>query len=267
MATQIGSPYTQEEKEMNTAVMDFRIFADGLKNTFNPVRIVKELIQWRVREWILLAAMLVAQTTAFVIASDFSLMGWVGLATGVFTILSLILVDRGRITNYMWGFLGSLVWLVIAIQNHLIGDMFSQSFYVIMQFVGIYAWQRQLSKQGEAATEVAPKKLSRTMAILAAIGTLVVYAIVVTVSIHHDGSQVWLDGTLLPLGIVGQILMTYGYRSQWIAWITLDVVNVIIWFNQITTGGTAAVSMFALQIVMLINAIYGAYVWFNEEDK
>jgi nicotinamide mononucleotide transporter len=145
--------------------------------------------------------------------------------------------------------------------------MFSQSFYVIMQFVGIYAWQRQLSKQGRDATEVAPKKLSKTMAILAAIGTLIVYAIVVTVSIHNDGSQVWLDGTLLPLGIVGQILMTYGYRSQWIAWITLDVVNVIIWFNQITTGGTAAVSMFALQIVMLINAIYGAYVWFHEENK
>lgn len=251
---------------MNIA-LDFHVFMEGLKNTFNPLRMVKELIHWKAREWVLLIAMLSAQTLAFVIASDFSLMGWIGLATGVFTILSLILVDRGRITNYVWGFLGSLVWLIIAIQNHLIGDMFSQSFYVIMQFVGIYAWQRQLSKQGQDATEVSPKKLSKTMAVLAAIGTLIVYAIVVTVSIHNDGSQVWLDGTLLPLGIVGQILMTYGYRSQWIAWITLDVVNVIIWFNQITTGGTAAVSMFALQIVMLINAIYGAYVWFHEESK
>lgn len=251
---------------MNIA-LDFHVFMEGLKSTFNPLRMAKELIHWKAREWALLTAMLSAQTLAFVIASDFSIMGWIGLATGVFTILSLILVDRGRITNYAWGFLGSLVWLIIAIQNHLIGDMFSQSFYVIMQFVGIYAWQRQLSKQGRDATEVAPKKLSKTMAILAAIGTLIVYAIVVTVSIHNDGSQVWLDGTLLPLGIVGQILMTYGYRSQWIAWITLDVVNVIIWFNQITTGGTAAVSMFALQIVMLINAIYGAYVWFHEENK
>lgn len=248
-------------------ILDNHVFMDGMRNAFNPIRMVRELTHWKPREWVLLTAMLSAQAIAFIIASDFSIMGWIGLATGVFTILSLILVDRGRITNYAWGFLGSLVWLIIAIQNHLIGDMFSQSFYVIMQFVGIYAWQRQLSRQGDSAIEITPKRLSRTMAALTLMGTIIVYAIVVTVSIHNDGSQVWLDGTLLPLGIIGQILMTYGYRSQWVAWITLDIVNVVIWFNQTTTGGTAAVSMLALQIVMLINAVYGAYVWFHEDNK
>lgn len=56
--------------------------------------------------------------------------------------------------------------------------------------------------------------------------------------------------------------MVNGYRSQWVAWITLDVINVIIWFNQLRGFSPAAASMLALQLVMLANAIYGAYLWF-----
>lgn len=89
--------------------------------------------------------------------------------------------------------------------------------------------------------------------ILAVIATIVIYLIVVFVSSHTGGVQVRLDGTLLPLGIVGQILMTYGYRSQWVAWIILDVIKVVIWFNQLSAGGPGAMSMFVLQVVMLAN--------------
>jgi nicotinamide mononucleotide transporter len=237
-----------------------------MKETFNPKRMGLELIDWKPREWVLLSIMIIAQVVAFACGADWSLMGWIGLATGVFTILSLILVDRGRITNYVWGFLGSLVWLIVAIENHLVGDMFSQTFYVVMQFVGIYAWQKQLSRQKDGEnTEVKPKKMTPLMAVLSIIGTIIIYAIVVTVSIHANGNQVWLDGTLLPLGIIGQILMTYGFRSQWIAWIALDVVNVIIWVNQLQAGGAAALSMLVLQIVMTVNALYGCWLWFRPQ--
>ncbi|MFQ8950487.1 MAG: nicotinamide riboside transporter PnuC [Bifidobacterium pseudocatenulatum] len=102
--------------------------------------------------------------------------------------------------------------------------------------------------------------------ILAVIATIVIYLIVVFVSSHTGGVQVWLDGTLLPLGIVGQILMTYGYRSQWVAWIILDVIKVVIWFNQLSAGGPGAMSMFVLQVVMLANGFYGAWVWFHKSS-
>ena len=102
--------------------------------------------------------------------------------------------------------------------------------------------------------------------ILAVIATIVIYLIVVFVSSHTGGVQVWLDGTLLPLGVVGQILMTYGYRSQWVAWIILDVIKVVIWFNQLSAGGPGTMSMFVLQVVMLANGFYGAWVWFHKSS-
>ena len=60
---------------------------------------------------------------------------------------NLILVDRGRLTNYLWGFIGCATWLIVVIMNHLVGDIFSQIFYVTMQFVGVWVWQRQLDRQ------------------------------------------------------------------------------------------------------------------------
>jgi len=40
------------------------------------------------------------------------------------------------------------------------------------------------------------------------------------------------------------------------------VLIVIIWFNQLKGFSPAAASMLALQLVMLANALYGAYLWF-----
>lgn len=145
---------------------------------------------------------------------------------------NLILVDRGRLTNYLWGFIGCATWLIVVIMNHLVGDIFAQIFYVTMQFVGVWVWQRQLDRQEKNEyEEVNARMFTWWQGILAVIATIVIYLIVVFVSSHTGGVQVRLDGTLLPLGIVGQILMTYGYRSQWVAWITLDVIKVVIWFQ------------------------------------
>jgi nicotinamide mononucleotide transporter len=62
-------------------------------------------------------------------------------------VFNLILVDRGRLTNYLWGFIGCATWLIVVIMNHLVGDIFAQIFYVTMQFVGVWVWQRQLDRQ------------------------------------------------------------------------------------------------------------------------
>lgn len=58
----------------------------------------------------------------------------------------------------------------------------------------------------------------------------------------------YIDATLLPLGIAGQILMTYGMRSQWIIWIINDIVNVMIFWGNCITVGAGAVTMLKLRV-------------------
>ena len=250
---------------------------NGVTNAINPKRVVQELLDFQTGEFVLIAAMLLAQIISFIFTGSYTAADWIGLISGICIVFNLILVDRGRLTNYLWGFLGCATWLWVAVMNHLVGDIFSQIFYVIMQFVGVYVWQRQLDrqknvtadaqvKQSDQSEEVKARNITWWQGLLAIVFTVAVYLIVVFTSHATGGVQIWLDGTLLPLGIIGQVLMTYGYRSQWIAWLLLDVIKVIIWWNQLAVGGPGAMSMFVLQLVMLVNGFYGTWVWFHKEN-
>jgi nicotinamide mononucleotide transporter len=242
------------------------ILWQGLQQVFSVQRVFSELITLARRERWLVFIMMAATVAAFYYSTR-NIYDVLALITGLATVLNLILVDRGRLTNYLWGFISTSVWLVVALENRLIGDIASQGFYFIMQFVGIYAWQKQLSQQTLNQTEIAPKRLTPLQVVGAVSLALVIYAIVVYVSHRAQGSQIWLDATLLPLGILGQILMTYGYRSQWVAWIALNVINIVIWYNQVQMGGASAQSMLILQVVMLINSLYGAYMWSRTNEE
>lgn len=236
---------------------------------YNPKRIVGELRKLTKNDLILLTILLTTQIIAFGFGRDFSPMGWIGLVTGLVTIMSLILANRALVTTFFWGGIGAVVWLAIALSHRLIGDVSSQMYYFIMQFVGIYFWKQQMDDAG--SDHVIAKKLSKVQGIVLSVATLVIYFIVLKISIKLNGTQVYLDSMLLPFGIIGQLLMTYGYRSQWFFWIAINSVNVYIWFTQIQQAASSgpAISMFVLQVVMLINSIYGTIMWMkdNGEDK
>ena len=236
-----------------------------LWDAINPVTMVRELVTLNRREHLLLGSMLTASVIAFAFQHDYSTIGWIGLLTSFATAFNLILVDRGRLTNYGWGLISTSTWLVIAFHNRLIGDISSQLFYFIAQFVGIAVWHRSIAASQNDA--VIPRRLTNMMVIWAIGFSLLLYGANVMLSHALHGNQIYLDASLLVLGVIGQILMTYGYRSQWVAWLILDVINVIIWAVQLSHGGAAALSMLVLQISTLINGLYGAYLWFRPQTE
>ncbi|WDA67726.1 nicotinamide riboside transporter PnuC [Lactococcus lactis] len=236
------------------------LFIVELKETFSIKKIFKELFTLHLQEYFLLFLMIIAQVATFLFIKNSSLLT---LILSISSIINLILVDRGRITNFFWGSITTMAWVIIAIRTHLIGDIVSQIFYLIMQFIGIYIWGKNLSETNKP--EVQSKKLSVPQSTLYTIGTTLLYFIIVFISKKLGGVQIWLDAALLPLAIVGQFLMTFGYRSQWIAWNIINIINIVIWYNQyLINGNSIALSMLILQIAMLFNSIYGWIIWFNK---
>jgi nicotinamide mononucleotide transporter PnuC len=237
-------------------------FKKGLKAVFNPKRDFEEIATLKSSEKLLMVLMLLASILAYYFSGDRSILG---LFTSIFTVLNLILIDRGRLTNYLWGILSCSVWLFVALENRLIGDIATQLFYFIMQFIGIYAWQKNLDADGQE--EITPKKMTQKQSLVIAVITVILYFIMVYISKKANGNQVWLDSLILPMSIVAQILMTYGYRSQWLFWIVINIINVVIWAIQLHGGGNSALSMLVLNIMMLINSLYGLYVWYKHSDE
>lgn len=231
--------------------------------TFSPKAIIQDLVSLNKATKALLAVMVTAQLLTFVLSSDRSGLAWLTLATGLAAVINLALVDQGKQSNFFWGLLCTAAWMLVALHSRTFGDVFAQGFAFLMQFSGIYFWSR--SRNSEKG-ELEFKKMSKLLAWSVLILTIATYLVVLTVSKHLNGLQVYLDSAVLPLNIIGQLLMTYGYRSQWFAWIAVDIVQVSVWAQNIfVLDGSYAVSMLVLQIVMLVNALYGSWHWYNRK--
>lgn len=252
-----------------------KTWLNGIKNILKPANIIHDLTDYNTGEWFLLALMLTMQTSGFIISGDYSMTGWIGLITGVLLIISLILCDRGRLTNYLFGFTGSIGGLIIAMHNRLIGDSLSEFFYLIMSgFIGVYFWQKSIANNANndnssssANTEIKPRLMTRLQALFTITCIIIGYFSMAAVSHSVAGNLIWLDAAILPLSLAGQVLMSLGYRAQWFAWIAVDAINVIIWALRLGSGGAAASSMLVLQVIMLVNAIYGCWLWFHPRDS
>ncbi|MCJ7968760.1 MAG: nicotinamide riboside transporter PnuC [Lactococcus lactis] len=153
------------------------LFIVELKETFSIKKIFKELFTLHLQEYFLLFLMIIAQVATFLFIKNSSLLT---LILSISSIINLILVDRGRITNFFWGSITTMAWVIIAIRTHLIGDIVSQIFYLIMQFIGIYIWGKNLSETNKP--EVQSKKLSVPQSTLYTIGTTLLYFIIVFIS-------------------------------------------------------------------------------------
>ncbi|WP_439424982.1 nicotinamide riboside transporter PnuC [Oenococcus alcoholitolerans] len=263
MTENVSADRASFEQKNNNGLHEFWFL---VKKTFNFKYDWFELVTLKKATLILLFGLLAVQIGSFLFADQYNAVSYIGLFTGVTQIISLILCDQGRITTYFWESLSAGAWLITDIENRLIGDIYSQVFYFVMQFVGIYVWGKRIDRQSKGI-ELKSRKMTWQQGLFWFFASLVIYAIVLYTSKRLNGTQIYLDATLLPLGIVGQVLMTYGYRSQWIAWIALDVINVIVWFNQLKVSSPASLSMLVLQVLMTVNAVYGAYMWFFDKDQ
>ncbi|MCK8617432.1 nicotinamide riboside transporter PnuC [Fructobacillus sp. M158] len=237
---------------------------ESLRLTFSPKAIWRDMVSLKQATKGLLALMIGAQVLTFSLSADRSGLAWLTLWTGLAAVINLALVDQGKQSNFFWGLLCTAAWLIVAFHSRTFGDVFAQGFAFVMQFFGIRLWARARDGQGELKAKALSKPLALTVFIL----TIATYLVVLSISKHLHGLQIYLDSAVLPLNIVGQVLMTYGYRSQWLAWILVDVVQVTVWARNISVlDGSYAVSMLVLQIVMLVNALYGAWYWYQKSKN
>lgn len=235
-------------------------FKQALREATSPINIKRDLALMNRFQRVYMVVIMAVTIWAFVYTGDYSSSGWTSLITGLVLAFYLIMLASGWLTNFFWGLLTNGIWLLMSIHNHLVGDILNQGFFFVMQFVGMVAWYKQLAQQQDSSQMQAKRIGPKMMGCLVA-GVVVVYGVVLAVAKTAHGNQVYLDSSQLPLGMLAQILATYGYLSQWVVWLLVDAVGLLLWWNQIQAGGSGALGMFVLMIVKTFNAFYGMYLW------
>lgn len=196
--------------------------------------------------------------------------GWLSAVTAVAGMICVILVGKGRISNYFFGVIQNVPYLILAFQAYFIGEITIAAFYVITQFWGLYIWRKNMRVEKSRAQRVAtstledePRDVITRRLSLPQIGLALLilgfltwgYGYLLT---QWGSNQPYVDGFTTIIAVMAQILMVFRFREQWVGWLVLNAVQIYPWSTVDGGGNLAIMAMYA---GFIANSLYGWYNW------
>lgn len=214
----------------------------------------RELSGWKKWEviWLLLATAVILGLSIY----------WKDSMTGIWAALTgiwcVILTGKGKLSSFWVGTVNTILYAVVAWQARYWGEvMLNLIYYVPMNFVGLYMWSKNMNKQTE---EVVKERMSFKGSVLAytcVIAGTLGYGVILNLM---NGTLPFIDSMSTVFSIFAQFLCVKRYMEQWVLWIVVDIVTVIMWVYAFIngTGDMATVLMWS---IYLINAIIMFIKW------
>ncbi|AXF75283.1 nicotinamide riboside transporter PnuC [Erwinia tracheiphila] len=205
-------------------------------------------------------------------------------AIGTFAgLLCIWLASLEKISNYAFGLINVTLFAVIFFQIHLYASLLLQMFFFAANIYGWYAWSRQ-TVDSQNLLHIRwmslPKALSCAVISIVAIALMTLYInpvfgwltcvavtlmqamglVVIMPELQPDAFPFW-DACMLVLSVVAMILMTRKYVENWLLWVVINVISVMIFARQ----GVWAMSL-EYAILTLI-ALNGCWLWIKNARK
>ncbi|MBD8107422.1 nicotinamide riboside transporter PnuC [Erwinia persicina] len=204
-------------------------------------------------------------------------LSWIEAIGTLAGLLCIWLASLEKIVNYAFGLINVTLFAVIFFQIQLYASLLLQLFFFVANIYGWYAWSRQTSDNQQALKIrwlPLPKLLGWGAAIVVAIALMTRYidpvfafltqaAVslmqgmglkVVMPQLQPDAFPFW-DSCMMVLSIVAMILMTRKYVENWLLWVVINVISVMIFARQ---GVYAMALEYALLTLIALN---GSWLW------
>ena len=204
---------------------------------------------WKPFEVAWVVIFLAAQIIAYVLMPDSPL----GMISGIAGILCVVFVSKGKISNYFFGLIFAYTYFYVSWGSNFLGEMNTALYvYIPSQFIGYFMWKQNMQNDNGGESVIAKALTPKGWAILlvsVAIGTLCF----VQALKAAGGSSTTLDGLTTIITVAAQLLMILRYREQWLLWIVLNVLSILLWQGQ--------PAMYLMYSAYLFNSLYGYYNW------
>ncbi len=192
---------------------------------------------------------------------------WVTIANGdrlfdftVFLsgVLCVFLAASGNILTYPIGLYNTVGYAWLSWQNGLYGEVgLNLLFFLPMNIIGFFMWRGHMDDGVVAMRALNGKQglwiLLGTAASIAGLG--------VGLSLLPGQNTPYIDAATNALSIVATFLMLWRYKEQWLGYIALNVLSVVMWVLRTQAGSPEGPVMIVMWSAFLINAFYGYAVW------
>lgn len=206
-------------------------------------------------------------------------LSWIEAIGTLAGLLCIWLASLEKISNYAFGLINVTLFAIIFFQIQLYASLLLQLFFFVANIYGWYAWSRQTS-DNQAALHIRwlplPKAFAWIAICVGAIGLMTVFidpvfafltraavsvmqALGLNVTmpeLQPDAFPFW-DSCMMVLSIVAMILMTRKYVENWLLWVIVNVISVVIFALQ----GVYAMSLEYLLLTFI--ALNGSRMWIN----
>lgn len=214
----------------------------------------RELSGWKKWEviWLLLATAVILGLSIY----------WKDSMTGIWAALTgiwcVILTGKGKLSSFWVGTVNTILYAVVAWQARYWGEvMLNLIYYVPMNFVGLYMWSKNMNNQTEEVVKERMSFKGSVFAYTCVIAGTLGYGVILNLM---NGTLPFIDSMSTVFSIFAQFLCVKRYMEQWVLWIVVDIVTVIMWVYAFIngTGDMATVLMWS---IYLINAIIMFIKW------
>lgn len=196
--------------------------------------------------WFVLIGIITQLLTCYIMGDTL-----LALCSGIAGVISVVLCSQKKYAFYFWGLLQLITILIISFQTGLFGKVLENGFYLITTIIGMFVWGKNVD-----GNEVKTQKMSGgDWLVLSSILPLLILGISVFVVKFNNSEQIFLDTLTTTIGIIAQIMLIFRFKEQWILWLILDVLCVILW----AIDGNWCLSI--QYIFWTINCIYGMIIW------
>jgi len=191
-----------------------------------------------------------------------SIIGLIASLTGIWNV---VLVAKGKISNYYFGIVAVTTYAYTAYNQQYYGEvMLNMLYFFPMQFIGLYLWKKKgnSSQQSEIKVRYMTNK-QRTIWFFVTGLAIILYGFILQ---KLGGNLPFIDSSSTVMSIIAMILMVFIFVEQWILWILVDIVSIIMWVSVLVKGGND-IAILIMWIAFLVNAIYGLYNWIKIEKQ
>lgn len=178
--------------------------------------------------------------------------------TGVWCV---ILTGKGKRSSFLFGTVNVVCYAAVSFQARYYGEvMLNLLYYFPMNFVGWFAWKRHMNEEtGEVRKRKLPPKKGLLVYGLTAAGIFLYGQVLKALG----GSLPYIDSMSTVVSVTAQILSVRRLTEQWVLWIVVDAVTIVMWGVNFARGGETVAAL-AMWSVYLINAVI-MYIRWNRE--
>ena len=188
---------------------------------------------------------------------------WISMTAALTGVWCVILTGKGKRSSFLIGLINTVFYAWTAWQARYYGEvMLNMLYYFPMGFVGWFAWKKHMNEEtGEVVKARLPLKKGMIVYGLTA-AAIFLYGLVLKAL---GGKLPFMDSMSTVVSVTAQILSIRRLTEQWILWIAVDVVTVVMWAVNFANGGETVATL-AMWSIYLLNAIFMFIRW-NKESR